>query len=95
MVCVADVVKVQRIIEEGRIFEFLAGLNSDFDQVCVQILEKESLPPCRRCLHMFRMRRVVTMPYYILPWLRHSNPKLKGIIGVIIGYCIPFSHSGH
>ena len=80
----ADVVKVWRIIEEGRIFEILAGLNSDFDQVCVQILEKESLPPCRRCLHMFRMRRVVTMLFYIVPWLWHSNPKLKGTIGVVM-----------
>ena len=31
-------------VERERIFEFLAGLNMEFDQVRVQILGKESMP---------------------------------------------------
>lgn len=32
------------MVEEGRIYGFFAGLNSEFDQVRVQILGKEPLP---------------------------------------------------
>lgn len=35
-----EMVKLQKLIERGRIFQFLAGLNAEYDQVCVQILGK-------------------------------------------------------
>ena len=44
MKCGEDAAMLQKFLERERIFEFLAGLNIDFDQVRVQILVKESLP---------------------------------------------------
>ncbi|KAJ4715364.1 hypothetical protein OWV82_013731 [Melia azedarach] len=41
--CGEDVAILQKFLERGRIFEFLAGLNIDFDQIRVQILGKEVL----------------------------------------------------
>ena len=40
-----DAALLQLFVERERIFDFLAGLNVEFDQVCVPILGKESLPP--------------------------------------------------
>ncbi|RVW48501.1 hypothetical protein CK203_113267 [Vitis vinifera] len=40
-----DAALLQLFVERERIFYFLAGLNVEFDQVCVPILGKESLPP--------------------------------------------------
>ena len=39
-----DAVILKNYIERERNFEFLAGLNIEFDQIRVQILGKESLP---------------------------------------------------
>ncbi|GFZ12770.1 hypothetical protein Acr_23g0011550 [Actinidia rufa] len=43
MKCGEDAAMLQKFVERERIFEFLAGLNIDFDQVQVQVLGKESL----------------------------------------------------
>jgi hypothetical protein len=42
-VCTADAIKI-KMIEEERIYEFLSGLNSEYDPVRVQIFGKEPLP---------------------------------------------------
>jgi len=55
--CVANAVEFQKIIEWGSIFEFRAGLNSEYDQVRIQILGKESLL-FGKCLLIFIMRIV-------------------------------------
>ena len=39
-----DAAILKRFVEKERIFEFLAGLNLEFDQVQVQVLGKEDLP---------------------------------------------------
>ncbi|KAG6775743.1 hypothetical protein POTOM_019236 [Populus tomentosa] len=44
MQCSDDAVILKKYVERERIFEFLAGLNIEFDQMRVQILGKESLP---------------------------------------------------
>ena len=44
MVCSANVATLNKIMERDRIVVFLAGLNSVFDQVRVQILGREKLP---------------------------------------------------
>jgi hypothetical protein len=41
--CAADAVQIE-MIEEERIYEFLGGLNSNYDPVRVQIFGKEPLP---------------------------------------------------
>jgi len=42
--CAVDAVKIKKMIEEERIYEFLGGLNSEYDLVWVQIFGKEPLP---------------------------------------------------
>ena len=44
MKCSKDVAMVLKFVERERIFEFLARLNVEFDQVRVQVLGKETLP---------------------------------------------------
>ncbi|XP_073224810.1 uncharacterized protein [Cicer arietinum] len=42
--CPADAALLKEYIEQDRVYDFLVGLNSDFDQVRVQILGKEKVP---------------------------------------------------
>jgi len=42
--CPADSVMLKEYIEQDRVYSFLVGLNSDFDQVRVQILGKNKVP---------------------------------------------------
>ncbi|RDX75088.1 hypothetical protein CR513_45075, partial [Mucuna pruriens] len=42
--CKANSIAYTRLIERGRIFKFLHGLNSEYDPIRVQILGKEKLP---------------------------------------------------
>lgn len=44
MKCSEDVAALQRFVEKDRIYDFLAGLNIEFDAVRIQILGKEDLP---------------------------------------------------
>jgi hypothetical protein len=41
--CAADAIKIKMMIEEERIYEFLGGLNSEYDLVRIHIFEKEPL----------------------------------------------------
>ena len=42
--CVADATLLKNFIEKDRLYDFLAGLNPDFDHVRVQILGKDDTP---------------------------------------------------
>ncbi|RDX66359.1 hypothetical protein CR513_54873, partial [Mucuna pruriens] len=44
--CKADSVAYTRLVERGRIFNFLHGLNFEYNPIRVQILGKEKLPLC-------------------------------------------------
>jgi len=37
--CAIDAMKIQKMVEEGRIYEFLAGLNVEYDKIRVKIEE--------------------------------------------------------
>jgi len=42
--CAVDAAQIKKMIEEERIYEFLDGLNSEYDPVRIQIFGKEPLP---------------------------------------------------
>jgi hypothetical protein len=42
--CAVDAIQIKKMIEEECIFEFLGGLNSKYDPMCVQIFGNEPLP---------------------------------------------------
>jgi hypothetical protein len=42
--CAVDAAQIKKMIEEERIYEFLGGLNSEYDPMRVQIFGKEPLP---------------------------------------------------
>ncbi|XP_011046793.1 PREDICTED: uncharacterized protein LOC105141310 [Populus euphratica] len=54
MQCSDDAVILKNYVERERIFEFLAGLNIEFDQMRVQILGKESLPSLNEVFSIIR-----------------------------------------
>jgi hypothetical protein len=56
MQCSDDVVILKNYVERERIFEFLAGLNIEFDQMRVQILGKESLPSLNEVFLVIRAK---------------------------------------
>ncbi|KAL5764323.1 hypothetical protein ACOSP7_016679 [Xanthoceras sorbifolium] len=43
MKCSEDAVRLKRFVEKDRTYDFLAGLNMEFDEVQVQVLSKEEL----------------------------------------------------
>jgi hypothetical protein len=64
MQCSDDAMILKNYVERERIFEFLAGLNIEFDQMRVQILEKESLPSLNEVFSVIRAeegRRIVML----------------------------------
>jgi hypothetical protein len=81
--CAIDAMKIQKMVEEGRIYEFLAGLNVEYDKIRVKILERSLFHFFERHLPMLRMRRVAEVPCSILlprigqPWLLHLNGDSK------------------
>lgn len=42
--CPEDAAVLKNFIEQDRVYDFLVGLNSEFDQVRVQILGKQEIP---------------------------------------------------
>jgi hypothetical protein len=62
MQCSDDAVILKNYMERERIFEFLVGLNIEFDQVRVQILGKESMPSLNEVVSLIKAeegRRIV------------------------------------
>ncbi|KAK6921131.1 Retrotransposon Copia-like, N-terminal [Dillenia turbinata] len=47
-VCLEDATKFQKLVENERIYDFLAGLNMEYDQIWVQVLGKDPLPSLRQ-----------------------------------------------
>ena len=54
MKCSDDATILKNYVERERIFEFLAGLNMEFDPVRVQILGKESMPSLNEVFSVIR-----------------------------------------
>ena len=42
--CLEDFVVLKDFIEQDRVYDFLVGLNPEFDQVRIQILSKQEVP---------------------------------------------------
>ena len=42
--CFDDAAVIKELIEQDRVYDFLAGLNPEFDQVRIQILGKSKVP---------------------------------------------------
>ena len=54
MKCSVDATMHQEFIEQERVYDFLAGLNVELDQVQVQILGKEPLPSLNKAFAIIR-----------------------------------------
>lgn len=54
MKCSDDAAILKNFIEKDRVYDFLAGLNVEFDQVRVQILGKEDLPSLNEAISLIR-----------------------------------------
>ncbi|GAV75402.1 LOW QUALITY PROTEIN: UBN2_3 domain-containing protein, partial [Cephalotus follicularis] len=48
----AELVTYQKDTEKERVYDFLAGLNSEYDQIRVQVLGKESFPTLREAYNL-------------------------------------------
>lgn len=55
MCCSEDVAILKQFVEKDRIYDFLAGLNSKFDAVRVQILGREDLPSLNETISIIRV----------------------------------------
>ena len=53
--CSEWVVIIKYFIEKDRVYDFLAGLNSEFDQIRVQILDKEDVPSFNEEISLIRV----------------------------------------
>jgi len=56
--CSDDSAILKEYIEQDRVYDFLVGLNSDFDQVRVQILGKEKIPGINEVVAMVRSEEI-------------------------------------
>eukprot|EP00257_Ricinus_communis_P025088 XP_025012502.1 uncharacterized protein LOC107260948 [Ricinus communis] len=54
MLCSEDAATLKSFIEKDRVYDFLAGLNVEFDQVRVQILGKEKFPSLNEKISLIR-----------------------------------------
>ena len=54
MKCSEDAAMMLKFVQSDRIFEFLVGLNVEYDQVKVQVLGKEDLPHLNEVLSIIR-----------------------------------------
>ena len=54
--CTADVVIQKKFIEIDRAYDFLVGLNNEFDQVRVQIIEKEEMLSLEEIVSLFEQK---------------------------------------
>ncbi|KAF5454932.1 hypothetical protein F2P56_024561 [Juglans regia] len=52
--CASDAAILKGFIEKDRVYDFLAGLNVEFDQVRVQILGKEEVPSLNETISLIR-----------------------------------------
>ncbi|CAJ2662272.1 unnamed protein product [Trifolium pratense] len=52
--CSADAAILKKFIEQDRVYDFLVGLNSEFDQVRIQILGKQEVPSFNEVIAIVR-----------------------------------------
>lgn len=52
--CSEDAVILKKFIEKDRVYDFLVGLNAEFDQVRIQILGKEDVPSLNEVIALIR-----------------------------------------
>ena len=55
MKCSKDTAILKNSIEKDRVYDFLAGLNPEFDQVRVQILGKEETPSLEKTISLIKV----------------------------------------
>ncbi|KAL3734117.1 hypothetical protein ACJRO7_023463 [Eucalyptus globulus] len=55
MRCPDDAAILKSFIEKDRVYDFLVGLNSEFDQVRIQILGKEEVPSLEETISLIRV----------------------------------------
>ena len=58
--CSEWAVIVKNLIEKDRVYDFLAGLNSEIDQIRVQILDKEEVPSFNEEISLIRVEESQT-----------------------------------
>lgn len=82
--------KLLLIKKKYHIYEFLVGLNSEYDQIRVQILVEESLPYLREAFAYVQNEEssrgaiLHSSPGNDHPWLLHLTTLEKGILRVMI-----------
>lgn len=54
MKCANDAVTLKTFIEKDQVYDFLAGLNFEFDQVKIRILGKEEIPSLEETISLIR-----------------------------------------
>ena len=52
--CSDDAAMFKRFVEKDRIYDFLAGLNMEFDPIRVQVLGKKDLPSLNKTIAIIR-----------------------------------------
>ncbi|GAV66138.1 LOW QUALITY PROTEIN: UBN2_3 domain-containing protein, partial [Cephalotus follicularis] len=58
MKCSEDAATLKIFIEKDRVYDFLAGLNPEFDQVIIQILGKEEIPSLEETISLIRAEEI-------------------------------------
>ena len=56
--CPNDVATFKKLIEQDRVYDFLVGINNDFDQARIQILGKEKLPTLNKVMSIYLLKKV-------------------------------------
>ena len=57
MMCNEDATLLKRFVEKERIFEFLVGLNVEYDQKRSQVLGRDELPSLNETISMIRVEK--------------------------------------
>ena len=89
MKCNEDAAMMLKFVERERIFDFFAGLNVEYDQVKVQVVGKEDLPPLNEVFSIIRAeegKRSVMLDTPTTEGLaRHYEAKLHTAIQQLYG----------
>ncbi|KAJ8772365.1 hypothetical protein K2173_027542 [Erythroxylum novogranatense] len=90
--CADDAVLIQNMIEKERVYDFLAGLNSEFDQLRVQVIGRSPFPSLEEAhsyIQQEETRRSAML--YFAPLRNQSNASDKDQL--ICDYCGKPRHS--
>lgn len=81
MKCPEDAAVLKNFIEKDRIYDLLAGLNPEFDQVRIQILGKRDTPSLEETISLIRAeesRRTVMLELQTMESALNSKNRLSG-----------------